>query len=93
MNAETVAKMLEKDQVVSWLEAQDPDTKYEYGSTSSCLIARYLEAKGVPAPMVGAWTVGFRGDNYKTDWVSLPTELDRVAQDSRTYGEALEKLR
>lgn len=78
--------------LASWLETQDPETKFDYIDNRNCLVARYLRAQDVKFDIVTSINIHF-DDGTK---VRLPREIDDVSIGvygndyyGQTYGEAL----
>lgn len=86
----TPKEYLTVEKLTEWLKAQEPDTVFEYGSTTDCLMCRYMRAQG------------FKGVHAGGDYVRVNDEYGiyhhfdndklRFATQSLTYGEVLEKL-
>lgn len=75
------------DGLINWLRTQPPDTAYQYNRGSTCLLARYFRAVGVPC--VGVDHVN-RYDLMRE--TPLAAGLDQAAKGPPggwTYGDAL----
>jgi len=71
------------ENLIAWLETQDPDTRYWYVNPMDCLVARFLKHMGVSK-------VALSPDE-------LPPEINRALwianMEHQTYGNALKRLR
>jgi hypothetical protein len=87
----TKPKILSLEGLITWLETQNPATRYSFVSNTGCLLARYFRAKGYWGANVGAGR--FFHHRYLFPVTRLyPAEMDRVAH-SRNYGDALKLAR
>lgn len=72
-----------KEGLIAWLETFHPDTKYDFCKKSTCLIARYLQARGEA-----------RYELYSTEISDrFGDEVLRVLSLDCTFGGVLEGLR
>ena len=81
--------------LISWLETQDPATRYSYGDNEGCLLARYFRASGYRWAYCGpdsfSYSLFFLPPIFRK---KIPLEMDDVALHvPSTYGAALERAR
>lgn len=76
--------------LITWLEKQNPDTRYNYTSNSDCLLSRYFRSCGYLR--VRCYLDGF---HYSLIFFkNIPEEMNYVAGDyGWTYGAALDRAR
>jgi hypothetical protein len=87
------------DDLIAWLQHQDPNATYDYGQPASCLIYQYLKAKGVGVISVGTTDFSYLDENADQHDAPLPSSLDAVARGpdeggrTQTYGDALRRAK
>lgn len=69
-------ELLTLEKLTAWLETRDPNEKYQVGSNSDCLIARYLTCETGHSVSVG---IGNASMEYGHKSANYPAELDVVA--------------
>ncbi len=79
--------------LIAWLETQDPETEYSYGSMADCLLCRYFSARGVPLALDRPLHLNEWEDN-EGQRHALPTNLNAVSRKGpNTYGAALARAK
>jgi hypothetical protein len=78
--------------LISWLETQNPKTRYHYTDIFGCLLCRYFKAQGLNIWSVNP--VGYRLKSSKCQVRPMPSELNAISNGGEyTYGAALERAR
>lgn len=78
--------------LINWLETQDPEKSYSYGSCTNCLLAQYYKAQGY-------WVINVTATHVQhgVHLTSLPQGFNSIALAGgfagRTFGAALERAR
>jgi hypothetical protein len=76
-------ELLTVENLVAWLETQDPETRYDYTNAQECVVGRFLARMGAARSML---LVG-----------EIPPNINKAVnwhnRDEWTYGKALERLR
>lgn len=68
--------LLRIDPLIAWLETMPADESYEYIDSSQCLLARYLQAKGVfdETDSIGPWSFVYHGEIF-----TVPSIMNDIA--------------
>ena len=83
--------------LIHWLRTEDPDTEYDYINSWGCVLARYLQAKGIQHYALTTPEIEDKFGKEVLKAISyLPTEKvlynGRGWAPPRNYGEALRRL-
>lgn len=85
------------DNLISWLEAKNPEEVYDYSSTYGCLLSQYMRDQGFPeARHLGGLNYILMGDSFTDVRNDMPVSFYTIASpkgDSlrSTFGEALDR--
>lgn len=76
--------------LISWLETQDPNTRYDYHNGCNCLNARYFSANGYRKAFVTTASISYRQHwwSFRRE-ISLGEGMDVAVRYATTYREAL----
>jgi hypothetical protein len=83
------------ENLIAWLERQDPLAEYCYSSTGECLLARYFAACGFNKVIMAArFFYHFPRPDAAYDIAVLPPHFNDIAKGKvRTFGAALARAR
>ena len=73
-----------RDQMIAWLETQDPDTRYEWRDPTFCACAQFARATG----HIDEWLMGPMV--HMREWSYLN---EAACYGPRTFGALLQRLR
>ena len=77
------------DGLISWLERQDRNVRYDYTNNFDCLLCRYFRAVGLAVHSMGT-TCWYDADDNRHP---LPPKLNSVSVLNGSYGGALDTAR
>lgn len=70
---ETKLEPFSREDLIAWLETQDPDEWYSYTNAGKCLWAQYTKARGGSARGFGHFRIGSASLPYMFGWPENPT--------------------
>lgn len=89
---QTKADPFKLEGLISWLETQPKDKKYDFmNCEGACLYGQYMASVGVPWKQAGACSVYYAGDKHKSfrEGVVYPI----AGEGTETFGAALGRAR